>query len=138
MFYTCCASAASHLLTRAELRAMLEEYRRINADLDITGMLLYKEGAFLQVLEGKPEAVMKVIKLIKEDPRFTLFEIVLIGTSGQRLFPDWSMGFRDPTDRSLAETPGYSDFLNTPFTGAEFSGDPAPCLKLLLSFKNYM
>ena len=65
MFYTVCASAASHLLTKAELRDMLEEYRRINADLDITGMLLYKEGTFLEVLEGKHEAVMKVINLIR-------------------------------------------------------------------------
>jgi hypothetical protein len=32
----------------------------------------------------------------------------------QRDFPDWSMGFRDLNDPSLAATPGFSQFMNLP------------------------
>jgi len=138
MFHVVCASAASHLLTKTELLTMLEECRRNNSELGITGMLLYREGAFLQVLEGRPEAVMRVIDDIKGDPRHNLFRMILNGTSEERLFPEWSMGFQDLTDVSLAETAGYSDFLNTSFTGAEFSANPERCMKLLLSFKKHM
>jgi hypothetical protein len=138
MFHVVCASTASHLLTKAELQEMLEETRETNAKVGITGILLYEGGSFLQVLEGDQDAVMRLASRIKEHHRHKDFQILLRGTSEHRLFPNWSMGFRSPTDRSLADTPGYSDFLNTPFTGAEFSCDPAPCLKLLLSFKNHM
>jgi hypothetical protein len=34
--------------------------------------------------------------------------------------------------------PGYSQFLNTPLTGAEFSSDPTRCQKLLTTFKRSM
>jgi hypothetical protein len=41
-------------------------------------------------------------------------------------------------EQSLAKTPGYTDFMNPPLTGAEFSQDPNRCMKLLMLFKNKM
>jgi hypothetical protein len=117
---------------------MLEETRETNAQVGITGILLYKDGSFLQVLEGDQGAVMKLVSRIKEHPKHRGFQMLLRGTSEQRLFPDWSMGFRDLTDNSLRCIPGFSDFLNIPFTGLEFSDSPADCMKLLLSFKKNM
>jgi Sensors of blue-light using FAD len=138
MFHVVCASTASHLLTKAELQAMLEKTCETNAKVGITGMLLYKDGSFLQVLEGDQEAVMKLASRIKEHHGHKNFQMLLRGTSEHRLFPDWSVGFRNLTDNSLKCTPGFSDFLNTPFTGVEFSANPAGCMKLLLSFKKNM
>jgi hypothetical protein len=138
MFHVVCISTASHLLTKAELQAMLEETRETNAKVGITGILLYKDGTFLQVLEGDQEAVMKLATRIKEHHRHKDFQILLRGTSEHRLFADWSVGFRDLTDNSLKCTLGFSDFLNTPFTGVEFSANPADCMKLLLLFKKNM
>jgi hypothetical protein len=48
------------------------------------------------------------------------------------------MGFRDLADQKAAKTPGYTDFMNTPLTGTEFSQDPTRCMKLLLLFKKSM
>jgi hypothetical protein len=48
------------------------------------------------------------------------------------------MGFRDMADPSASKTPGYSDFMNTPLTDAEFSQDPSRCMKLMLLFKKNM
>jgi hypothetical protein len=61
--------------------------------------------------------------------------VFLGGTSEQRLFPDWTMGFRDLTDHM---PPGYTEFMNTQFTDAEFSRDPNRRMKLLLLFKKNM
>jgi Sensors of blue-light using FAD len=138
MSHVVCISTASHLLTKAELQAMLKETRETNAQVGITGILLYKDGTFLQALEGDQEAVTKLVSRIKEHPKHRDFQMLLRGTSEHRLFPDWSMGFRDLTDNSLKCIPGFSDFLNTPFTGLEFSDSPADCMKLLLSFKKNM
>ncbi|HWZ24020.1 MAG TPA: BLUF domain-containing protein [Verrucomicrobiae bacterium] len=138
MFHVVCGSTSSHLLTKAELQTMLEETRETNAQVGVTGLLLYKDGTFLQVLEGDQETVMKLVSSIKEHYRHKDFQILLRGTSEHRLFTNWSVGFRDLTDSSPKRIPGFSDFLNTPFTGVEFSDSPADCMRLLLSFKKNM
>jgi hypothetical protein len=139
MFHIVFASTASHHLTTAELKSLLEETRENNARLGVTGMLLYKDGSFLQVLEGDEEVVMKLVTTMgNEGPIHKSFLMLLSETSERRLFPNWSMAFQDHKDNSLTGTPGYSDFLNTPFTGTEFSADPALCMRILLGFKRNM
>jgi hypothetical protein len=48
------------------------------------------------------------------------------------------MGFRVLADQNAAITVGYTDFMNIPLAGAEFSQDPNRCMKLLLLFKKTM
>jgi Sensors of blue-light using FAD len=138
MFHAVCASSATYGFNKPRLLALLEETRRIYTRLGITGMLLYKDGNFLQVLESEEETVMTLVSMLKESPGHRGFQMLMTDTSEHRLFPDWSIAFRDLTDKSLAETGGFSDFLNTPFTEDEFSAHPAPCMMLLLSFKKNM
>jgi hypothetical protein len=138
MFHAVCASSATYEFNKPRLLALLEETRKIYTRLGITGMLLYKDGNFLQVLEGEEETVMILISMIKESPGHKAFQVLMTGTSEHRLFLDWSIAFRDLTDKLLTETRGFSDFLNTPFAGDEFSVNPAPCMRLLLSFKKNM
>jgi len=45
-------SIASHLMAHDELIQLLQEARENNRKRGITGMLLYMEGCFFQVLEG--------------------------------------------------------------------------------------
>jgi hypothetical protein len=138
MFHIVYASSAEQLFTKPELEALLEKARENNAKLRVTGMLLYKDGNFMQVLECDKDVVTKLTGIIERDRRHKGVLILLRGTSEDRLFPDWSMGFRDLTGQSLAKTPGYTDFMNTPLTGAEFSQDPNRCMKLLMLFKKRM
>jgi hypothetical protein len=138
MFYLVYVSSASQLFSKPELQVLLGQARKKNAKLGVTGMLLYKGGNFMQALEGEQEVVTKLAGTIERDSRHKGVLVLLRGTSEQRLFPDWSMGFRELADQDLAKTPGYSDFMNTPLTGAEFSQDPNRCMKLLLPFKKNM
>jgi len=138
MFHLVYVSSASQPFTKPELHALLEQARQKNGILGVTGMLLYKDGNFMQVLEGEQEVVTKLAGTIKPDPRDRGVLVLLTGTSEQRFFPDWSMGFRDLADQKAAKTPGYTDFMNTPLTGTEFSQDPTRCMKLLLLFKKSM
>lgn len=62
-------SASSHLMNDAELEAILQESRENNSELGLTGMLLYYEGAFMQVLEGSEEVVRSLYMRIAQDPR---------------------------------------------------------------------
>jgi hypothetical protein len=136
--YIVYSSSASQAFTKPDLQALLQEIRERNTEFGVTGMLLYKDGNFMQALEGEQEVLSRLVSVIEHDSRHRGFLVLLRGTSQQRLFPDWSMGFRDLADERAARTPGYSDFMNTPLTDAEFSQDPNRSMKLMLLFKKDM
>jgi hypothetical protein len=123
---------------RGDLRVLLETCRKNNAELGVTGMLLYKDGNFMQVLEGDEGAVRGLYERIAADPRHGGEITLQQGFAEGRQFPDWSMGFRDLDSPEASADPGYSEFLNAPLTGREFSGDPSRAQKLLITFKRTM
>ncbi len=57
MFFLVYVSSATRPFSGEDLRALLATCRKNNAELGVTGMLLYKDGNFMQVLEGDEEAV---------------------------------------------------------------------------------
>jgi hypothetical protein len=128
-------STASKQFDSAELRAMLKEAHARNTEVGITGMLLYKDAQFMQILEGPAETVTATYSRISKDPRHHGIIVLVQGTVQERRFPGWSMAFRDLNLPDHQDVPGYSEFLNTPLTGKEFAGDPERCEKLLLLFK---
>lgn len=138
MFYLVYASSAARPFSEPDLSDLLATSRENNRRADITGMLLYKDGNFMQVLEGEEGAVRELYGKIGTDPRHKGEIILLQGVADGRQFPDWSMGFRDLDSPEARATPGYSEFLNVPLTGREFSGDPTRVQKLLLTFKRTM
>ena len=138
MFHVVYVSSSTQTFAQSDLQTLLQKARDKNTQLDLTGMLLYKDGNFMQVLEGKEEVVTELVEIIKRDTRHKGVLELLRGTSEQRMFPNWSMGYRDLADKEVVKTLGYSNFMNTPLTGAEFSQDPNRCMKLLLLFKKNM
>ena len=138
MFFLVYVSSATRPFSGEDLRALLLTCRKNNAEIGVTGMLLYKDGNFMQVLEGDEEAVRGLYEKIAEDPRHGGEMTLQQGFSEGRQFPDWSTGFRDLDLTDARSEPGYSEFLNVPLTGREFSADPSQAQKLLLTFKRIM
>jgi hypothetical protein len=89
-------------MSDADLHQMLSEARLRNARLDLTGMLLYGDGCFLQVLEGQKPDVDAVYASICQDARNTGQFLIDESEIDERNFPSWSMGFHrmspDPTE----------------------------------------
>jgi Sensors of blue-light using FAD len=125
-------------LSPSELTDLLATSHRNNSALGITGMLLYKDGNVMQALEGEEGAVRALYAKIGRDPRHRGLLTIYQGPVMARQFQDWSMGFRDLGAPEVLSTPGYSEFLNTPLTGKEFSADPTRSQKLLTTFKKSM
>lgn len=138
MFFLVYISSATQPFSVDDLSTLLAVSRKNNAELGITGMLLYKDGNFMQVLEGDERTVRALYEKIGVDPRHSGEITLLQGFVDERQFPDWSMGFRDLNSPEIRATQRYSEFLNTPLTGQEFSGDPSRSQKLLLTFKRTM
>jgi len=114
---------------------MLKEANERNAKSGVTGMLLYKDGQFMQVLEGPEEAVKATFRRIELDSRHHGIMVLVKGPAEDRRFPNWSMAFRDLNLPDHQEVSGFSEFLNMPLTGKEFGDDPSHYEKLLLTFK---
>ncbi|HEY9034951.1 MAG TPA: BLUF domain-containing protein [Pseudomonadales bacterium] len=92
-----------------KLQELLKVARRNNSRLGVTGMLLYHEGTFLQVLEGEEAVVDALYARIKQDDRHRACMKVARVSVDAREFGNWSMGFQRPEGSLL---PGFSGFMN--------------------------
>lgn len=135
MFYLVYVSVAAEKASKDDLLEILARSRTKNAEVGITGMLLYKDGNYMQVLEGEEKAVRDLYARIRRDPRHLGIVTLVEGRRDNRCFGDWSMGFQDLSSPEARDVPGYSEFLNTPLTAEEFSSDPGQCERLLWAFK---
>ena len=135
MFYLVYVSVAAEKVSKDDLLEILARSRTNNAEAGITGMLLYKDGNYMQVLEGEEKAVRDLYARIRRDPRHLGIVTLVEGRRDNRCFGDWSMGFQDLSSLEARDVPGYSEFLNTPLTAEEFSSDPGQCERLLWAFK---
>ncbi len=128
------SSAAVHF-SKEDLLALLTKCRKNNAAVNITGLLLIRDGNFLQMLEGPETAVRALVAKIHNDPRHKGLITVLEENAEKRQFPDRQMGFRDLEMNESDRPPGYSDFLNASFNSPELAKNPTQVKRLMLLFK---
>jgi hypothetical protein len=128
-------SFASQDLSEDELKEILKKARENNQKLDVTGMLLYRNGFFIQALEGEDAVVNPLYEKIKQDSRHRSVLQIHKSFVKKRSFEDWSMGFQYVENQDLASVEGFSDFLAKPFTGDFFRKNPSSAQTLLYSFK---
>ncbi len=105
MFHLTYVSSAAQDFSKAELNELLVKCRENNAKLGLTGMLLYKDGNFMQVLEGEEGVVREVYAKISTDPRHTGEILLHQSPLEERQFPDWSMGLHDLDSPEARTTP---------------------------------
>jgi hypothetical protein len=128
-------STAKQLLNTDELVEILTKAKEKNSRLGITGMLLYKEGNFMQLLEGEEKIVRDLYETIRLDVRHHDAIILLDEPAEDRLFADWSMGFKDLSDPELESLPGYAPFRNLTLSKSGLGSDAGVCLDILRFFK---
>ena len=115
-----------------ELSALLQQCRDNNHKRGITGMLLYQNGTFMQMLEGEKQVVSDLFDVIRKDDRHTGVHIVLTGDIAERNFEDWSMGFFN-MDKA-GEFPKYSDYVNENITLRSFDADSQDAYEFMVMF----
>jgi Sensors of blue-light using FAD len=138
MFSLVYVSSATNPFSDAQLRGLLEQSRVANQARDITGVLLYKGGNFMQLLDGEESAVRNLYRKISLDTRHQGSMILLAANESQRLSSDWSMAFRALKDPQLATMPGYSDFLNIELTDSRYASEPSRTQRLLHYLRDSM
>ena len=78
-----------------ELREFVDVCIKNNAEINVTGMLLYVNGNFLQLLEGRQEDVKALFyDRIALDKRHSGAFVLWQSEVSERVFPDWAMGLK--------------------------------------------
>ena len=94
------ASRATEDFHEHEIPDLLKQLRVANAKHEITGMLLYIGGSFLQVLEGQPGMVEAVFSKILQDKRHAQVTLIAKESILEREFEGWTMSHKtlDPVE----------------------------------------
>ena len=113
MFRIIYLSSATKLLSNDELNHLLKKSKLKNKIYNITGLLLYIDGDFLQVIEGKKNDVLNLFELIKNDNRNRSIICVFSEKVEKRQFPDWLMGFSQLTYHDLQKMESFENITKT-------------------------
>jgi hypothetical protein len=87
------AIAGSGAEVQAHIAQILSSARRNNAACGVTGALLFSDGCFAQVLEGRRSDVETIFEAIQCDARHCDVTILHLHEVERRSFGAWSMAF---------------------------------------------
>lgn len=104
-------SAATMEFKPADLTALLAECREKNSKAGLTGMLLYSDGTFFQVLEGDRTTVEALLEKLMADKRHERVTKIVLEPIQERSFSQWTMGYSKISRKELASIPGLNDFF---------------------------
>ena len=135
MIHLIYVSSAPDPLSESQLIELLDQSRQRNRSLNVTGMLLYADGNFIQVLEGEEADVESIFLSILNDPRNRGIIVIEKEPIERRDFPDWSMGFEHITDEHKATLKGYTEFLQRELQPNEIARNSNEIIELLYQFK---
>lgn len=89
----------------SDLDVLVTRARQRNRSLDVTGMLLFEDGCFLQTIEGPPKALATLWSSIQRDARHNHIEVLSEHMVPARLFSNWDLLLSDRLDDVPSTTP---------------------------------
>ncbi len=135
MYYLVYVSHAVKPFTLGGLKKLLIHCRDNNIENGITGILLYIEGKFVQILEGKREKVKVLFEKIKRDRRHLNVSRILEGSMESRNFPNFSMGFFTMDDETFTMLSGFKE-INEFFSYPQVEYQDHPAILFLRTFRD--
>lgn len=126
------ASAATPEFSESDLPHLLTSSRTANTAVGLTGMLLYTDRSFFQVLEGEESCVDALLTKLQRDPRHARLTVVIREVIARRAFDEWTMGYASATNGEVADLVGGNDFFGSQSCLLHLDGGRAR--KLLAAF----
>lgn len=127
-------STATRSMSNDDLLGLLKTARERNLEHDVTGMLLYENGGFFQIIEGDVETIDKLYALIESDARHHELIKIIHEPIARRAFADWTMGFSRLTASEIADITGANDFFAAGESLTRL--DPGRAKKILHAFRD--
>ncbi|PHQ29279.1 BLUF domain-containing protein [Leeuwenhoekiella nanhaiensis] len=102
-YYLIYLSDSSNSTTPNAIQDILDNVADWNKELDISGFLVYRDGNFLQLLEGNKNEVLALFSKIKNDKRHKNVTQILEDESENRIFSDYESGFLVPKNKLVLD-----------------------------------
>lgn len=101
-------SKANAYFSDEDLIVLLRQCRTKNVEKNVTGLLLYGYGSFIQLLEGEEKTVLDLYSnRIVLDSRHRDPVILHKNRTQQRLFKEWSMAFQPLNTERVRDLGGF-------------------------------
>jgi hypothetical protein len=123
-------------MSQEDLLKLLVQARKKNQELDVTGLLLYHNKEFMQLIEGKKEVILELWKTIKVDKRHFYPKVIYQGPVSKRGFSEWNMAFRNIDGITPSKLKGFSVLLMKGFASEFVSERPSTARNLMSIIKN--
>ena len=107
------ASRSTEHFHEHEIPDLLKQARLSNAKHELTGMLLYIGGSFVQVLEGQPALVEAVFATIVRDKRHTQITLITKESIAERAYEGWTMSHKTLDPVEAGELIGETEYFTS-------------------------
>lgn len=121
-----------------ELAALVSHAQQRNARDGLTGLLLYGNGHFLQLLEGRRQPLLLTYNRIARDDRHTDVQLLLDGRVSRRTFDQWAMGLLNMHTAGDVDRDRFDRIIRAFTPGAAPVTDNALALLLLKEFRAHV
>src|SRR4029453_15249816 len=100
------SSQATVPMSLADLEEILVDARAGNERRQVTGVLVYVEGVFMQILEGEEDVLRSLMHSIASDTRHTDVKVFHEAAVEHRTFTNWRMAYLSATPQQMAAWAG--------------------------------
>lgn len=107
-------STARADITERDVDDIVAAATQNNPELGVTGLLIWRDHQFFQVLEGPELAVDILLRHIREDDRHSNLTVIYRKQITKRKFGDWSMGRVSASAKSSEDTRVLEAVLEDP------------------------
>lgn len=134
--YIAYVSRQSYILTDEDISDLLTSCRTKNTRNEISGMLIYFDGTFVQFLEGPEDKLNPLYSKILDDKRHQEIILLLDGHAQERQFEEWSMAYKKLSTPEATKIVGQKDFKKEDLFKGKDPNTEHPGLLLIKSFVN--
>ncbi|MEM9858657.1 MAG: BLUF domain-containing protein [Bacteroidota bacterium] len=133
MYYLIYVSQAAQTPNDEDIKELVKTSEANNSAVEISGMLIYLDGKYLQILEGAKRDVQNLYDKIAKDRRHKQVRVLIEGDIEKRNFENWTMGFKMLGRQNFKELSGFTD-LDEFFNQKNFSEESHVALVFLRLF----
>lgn len=130
-------SSAVDVLSHEKMNQLLTSARERNLEHNITGLLLFIGGNFMQYIEGPPGELELIYEIIREDPMHKGLIELMRRPIEYREFSNWSMAYCTKDITVLAGDHNDQNILSGKLGGASYQETPARILLHNFWRRNY-
>lgn len=109
MYYLVYTSEARRSMSEKDLEQLLIQSQRNNTKYGVTGLLLYSDMKFIQVIEGEKQDILNLYDNIKLDIRHNNVSVLVQGNIKKRRYPEWSMYYKTMMPEEVLVRIGFRD-----------------------------